>query len=668
MFQQQQTKINERVGSGLSALPDMEDAVATNKKRALLPVVPKGKKAKIQVDDTLPSGPAPSIDSDYVGWLAHMKRVWRHARKERAVALAAGFARPAGQTGLLGSMMRQQTFSLTSANWDIVQITEAVGRPGEFKVFLLIKDSFQVVRLRVPRQFYLNLDSMPAEEDWPGECQVEKLSRTLPRNQRALNLVRVTTQEDVFVREESAFSLLLNRPEVDGVYELQVPLLVKAILQLGNSVVPGKGQNLGKGLDKGFDLRDLVRPAATLSKHRYLQNGLQLRYAYLFHANADARHMIGLVLPSGKVRVFIVERGNNREFPSLEKYYSEQLPAVRAKKTGGENVEGGRGVFDYPKSIKSEVTFHAAEDIAFRAVARELISFNNQKQGATLLAIYSAQDRTYFDERMSAAVSHFPVMMINARSADNTFNALGWRTPTGKRFIQHYLRLSTHVRNQIDVADRFDLPLCNLERDETLFCADLDFSRRLLKADMVLWWSPAAKPDLGGSEEDANAPQEETAASELSRPGCYTNACLEVELRDLVVDAVLQSALVYELEGAEGAAVGFAAEASHNLDEYSKGTAHAAVELGDAVLPAATFAILKSMVKKWWTDSGKADGASSRKVLDHFWRWISSPSAKSFDPAIHRFIMGLMRKTFSQLVAEFRRLGCDIVFADFGRL
>lgn len=55
-------------------------------------------------------------------------------------------------------------------------------------------------------------------------------------------------------------------------------------------------------------------------------------------------------------------------------------------------------------------------------------------------------------------------------------------------------------------------------------------------------------------------------------------------------------------------------------------------------------------------------------MLDHFWRWLSSPSAKLYDPALHRFVHGLMRKTFSQLLAEFRRLGSEIVHADFGRI
>ena len=178
------------------------------------------------------------------------------------------------------------------------------------------------------------------------------------------------------------------------------------------------------------------------------------------------------------------------------------------------------------------------------------------------------------------------------------------------------------------------------------------------------------RPDLGGRQQDANSfpLAEDTANPEIVRSGAFTNACVEMEVRDLAIDSILQSALVYELEGTEaGASIGFN-EASHNLDEYAKGTAHAAVVLGDTVLPTQIFSIVKAMVKAWWLDGSKPNGQQARKLMDHFWRWVTSPASALFDPALQRFMHGLMRKTFSQLLAELRRLGSDVVFANFNRI
>lgn len=199
---------------------------------------------------------------------------------------------------------------------------------------------------------------------------------------------------------------------------------------------------------------------------------------------------------------------------------------------------------------------------------------------------------------------------------------------------------------------------------------DIEYARRLQKADILLWWSQKSRPDLGGRQDDANAVQlsEDLVNPEILKSGAYTNACVEVSVKDLAIDAILQSALVYELEGAEGgASLGFT-EASHNLDEYAKGTAHEAVVLGDAVLPTQIFSIVKAMVKAWWSEGQRTDGTQARRLLDHFWRWCTSTSSALYDPALQKFVLGLMRKTFSQLLAEFRRLGSDVVYANFNKI
>ena len=185
---------------------------------------------------------------------------------------------------------------------------------------------------------------------------------------------------------------------------------------------------------------------------------------------------------------------------------------------------------------------------------------------------------------------------------------------------------------------------------------------------MILWWSPSPRPDLGGSEEDANMP-EELVSPQISSKGCYSSVVLEMEIADLAINAVLQSALVNEMEGSGSGSLAFDS-ASHNLDEYAKGTANAGVMLGDAVLSTQTFGILKTMVRAWFLDKARAHVKGAIRspadlVVDQFWRWISSSSSNMFEPALHRFLHGLMRKTILQLLAEFKRLGTHVVYADF---
>jgi len=188
---------------------------------------------------------------------------------------------------------------------------------------------------------------------------------------------------------------------------------------------------------------------------------------------------------------------------------------------------------------------------------------------------------------------------------------------------------------------------------------------------MLLWWSPSPRPDLGGLEEDMNG-SDEPVPPRISTRGCYSSVVLEMELADMAINAVLQSALVNEMEGSGSGSMAFGA-ASHNLDEYAQGTANASIMLGDAVLSIQTFGVLKNLVRTWFLDKARAHvrgqtNSPANLVVDQFWRWISSSSSCMFEPALQRFLHGLMRKTLLQLLAEFKRLGTQVVYADLNRV
>lgn len=560
-------------------------------------------------------------------------------------------------------MLSARSGLLSSHIWEILQIAPIAERPGEFRMWLLIQDTFQSVRLRVPREFYVNSpDEAFDQAGWPAEATVEQRVRTLPRSQTMLNLFRVQTPEEDFVKKHHLYAELLNRPGVDGVYELQVPLLVRAYLAYGNTVVPRsqKGVTLNKGLDQHFDLDDLSKPTS-LSRRSYLDAGRNVNFMYLYHANCDSRHIFGLFHPDGKLKVWVVEKGRAREVPNLAKVYHNLVEGSPQWMKDGPLL--------YPASLSVEVAYVGQDDAALRAISRELVVGTSGRSRPSLLVCQSPKSRSYFESRVTN-LARMPFFVLQSSRSDNTFPALLWQGPACRRMLRCYVWSARWVKGRIALADKFDMPLCNLEGDLPLMLSDLDLARRLSKADFLLWWSPGVRPDLGGRETDANSQQttEELVSPEISRPGCFSNASLELDLRNLAVNAVLQAALVYDLEGADGAAsIGFES-AAHSLREYAKGTAHAAVALGETLLPTGTFNVLRSMVRHWATEAEKDEGGHFQLLLDHFWRWTSSTSAQLYDPATHRFVHGLMSKTFSQLLAECKRLGSDVVFADFGRL
>ncbi|CEH14532.1 dna polymerase catalytic subunit a [Ceraceosorus bombacis] len=640
-----------------SALPLAKPAL---KDQTVAPVV--------EVDE-----PVPDLTVDYRGWVRVMKKKWAKERRARAQQQGAlgGAARGRG-LGTMNAMLARRSQTLATATWDVVQISGA-STPGEFRLWISVAGQLQSLKLHVPRQFYINFKKPPRPETFGTGYLYERVSRTLPRGRQCLELYRITVSETMYLEEETHFSSLLNHPNVDGVFEMQVPLSVRAHINLGGScaIASRTPVPIDRVLDAGISLHELSkaeRPSGALRRRKYLDGGRGLRYFWLYHAQKDTRHFIGLVSPEGQARVHVVDTAGLQQLPRLEPMYAQRIAKFRET----DKVVDGEGVFDYADALNIETRVHTTPERAFRAVARELSTMRTARQGGAVLVINSSRPQSYYEQALGGVASDFPIMAAPSSRAEDDFPALNWQIASARRMFGCYLRLSLWLQRWLQQAEHFDLPFCNIERDFVLAGADIDFARRLLAQDMVLWWSSTPSPDLGGREEDAHAAQrsikgDEEGLLEISRPGLYSRVVLEIAMRDLAMDAVLQSGSVNDMEGTAAGSMAFDTS-SHNLDEYAKGTVHSETSLGDAVLTSQVFTTVKAMVKAWFIDKVHGKAAYSGRLADNFWRWVSTPESALFEPALKAFLQGLMRKTLLQLLAEFKRLGASIVFASPSRL
>lgn len=318
-------------------------------------------------------------------------------------------------------------------------------------------------------------------------------------------------------------------------------------------------------------------------------------------------------------------------------------------------------LIDYPKALNLNTSYHGNDITALRAISRELGLVENR---SFILVISSGKELSYF-ETLVPKLPKFPVLTMPNNRAAHSLEVFPWQNEVTKKMLSRYLCVGQWLYQTLNQAIYFDVPIGHIEGDHPLFSADIEFSRRLQKQDLVLWWSPGEQPDLGGMEEDRKT-VEELVNPEFNAPGCYSNVCLSIQIRNLAVDAVLQSAIVNEMEGSGGSTA--FDSTSHTLKDYSQGQQQATVTLGDSAVSPQMFGILKAMVKTWMLDKARYPDGPADLAVDHFWRWLCSSAAHMFEPNLQRFIHGLMRKTFIQLLAEFKRLGSNVVFADFSRI
>lgn len=438
----------------------------------------------------------------------------------------------------------------------------------------------------------------------------------------------------------------------------QIPLVTRALLRLGKTCATGvSGLTLTRAEMVGFDLEQLDSATTSTLKRKYLDEGRGGKYAFLYHACAQNApvHVFALFLPSGPVRLHIVDPATRRQpIARLEDLYVEQLNKRL------QNVGSSISV-TYPPERDFTSTYHGNDATALKAISRELALLANQ---SLMVVISSIKEQSYFDTQIQQ-LSKFPVLSMPKAKAPHSLNVFPWQPAVAQKMIGRYLALGSWLDRTIALAEYYDVPIGHIDGDQPLLLADVEFARRLTGQDVVLWWSPGDRPDLGGIEDDQR-PSEELPKTEFMSPGCYSNVCLEITVRNLAVNAVLHSAIVNELEGSGGAT---AFDSSKNLDQYAAGDIQREVTLGESNVSPLTFNILKSMVKTWLLDKIEGNYESPASIaIDHFWRWISSKASNLYEPSLHRFVHGLMRKTFIQMLAEYKRLGSHVVYADLGRV
>ncbi|KZS89156.1 DUF1744-domain-containing protein [Sistotremastrum niveocremeum HHB9708] len=586
--------------------------------------------------------PLPDPSRNYRAWLRAMRPRWKERLEARA----------AGSGTLVPSMFRGVKAKAVPSTWDILQIRPGRGH-GKFIMWLSLANELVAIPLRIQREFYINFKTSPDDGLFLPDYTHEAVTRTLPQNRPCLFLTKVTVAEFFYHEAESHFMHLTSNSDIDGIYERQVPLVVRALLKLGLRCSASQPDfTLNRARNVGFDLQQLETSAS--SKQRpYLADRPKFEPVFLFHASSsDSRiHVFALFDPVGGARIHIIDPSSQRQrLVQLQETYAEfwkQRPTTET-------------LVKPPKNVSFETVYHGSLSTAFKGLTRELNNLENQSH---VLVISSHKDVDYYEANISNLIK-FPVFMMAGPKKAHSLDGLLWQKDVSKKMFSRYIFLGRWLYELTEKAKYFNVPLGNIDGEDSLSCQDLDFARRLVKQDMLLWWSPLPKPDLGGVE-DLNTVVEEPKNPEYCTPGLYTNVSIAVNMYNLAINSVIQSSLVNEMEGSGGTT---AFDASHILEDYTNKGPQTALTLGESATSVQVFQTLKTMVKTWVIDAHRIPGGPAELSVEHFWRWLCSSASAMHDPSLQRFVHGLMKKTFYQLLAEFKRLGSNVIYADFNTI
>lgn len=714
----------EAIKSQADLIGDMEDMVIDEnsnsniRKSNLLPIVNKkqiSKKRKSiddnennmnidnDIDDMIENlGEMPDMETDYGAWLEYMKKKWKIQRinrmKRRKLQEANGIPYSGSlNTGTLSSLFKKQTDVVMSNYWEILSVTESE-KPGEFRLWVLVDNKIQMIKLLVPRIFYVNsktpytgdeISSGGFETNENGNTienlySVKKVNKILPRSHKNLFLYEFQMPENVYRENMKVISSFISHPSIEGVYETQIPLLYRVLIDIG--CVTKVNRAMVKNIDKGISM-EYLQPEE-VSKKSYLNDKNSLEYIYLYHTYADNRHVFCIYsTDSTTAYINILDSSQLNQMPNMNRLYNEK----RNDKINAGEIDDNN-IFKYHENVEWKSEIFDEKSKSFQNIQKILSKYQEERHNPTVLIIQSFLNQQQLSENIPS-VNDYPVVHISSYKRDNQFPALDWQRPICRRIISHLFNVNGWLSERISLARYANIPFCNIENDYPIFLADIFFSRRLQSEGMLLWYSPSSKPDLGSREDDENYNSiDEIENLEVNIPGMYDQISIEIDLINLAVNTIQQANVINEIEG--GGSIGFEnSMAQHTLNDHMAMISNNNIAndeltgnniddnnkkdiqqtsmiqiMDENAISAQTFKLFRTLIISWNNEVRDKKNRFADMMIEHFYRWITSPNSKLYDPALFSLIHGIMKKVFMQLLAEFRNLGLKIIYANFRKI
>jgi len=228
--------------------------------------------------------------------------------------------------GKIDTYIRRAAEHLHTRPWQIISY-ELTDQPGIFKAWCLVEHELVQIKIKVPRIFYVNYRTSIDEQNKQTQRSIgyerainncsQKVNRLLPRCSQAYHLYEYRLDENNFRDYYTDIMTDLSNPNIEGVYEMNVPLDFRLLITLGCICSLRKEHYRTNILSNLYQFDELE--FLSLSEQTYLQSGtLQCIYLYIHQDNVKL--FIGLFIPNNcRVFIGILDSIRENHMPNLNK-------------------------------------------------------------------------------------------------------------------------------------------------------------------------------------------------------------------------------------------------------------------------------------------------------------------------------------------------------------
>lgn len=624
---------------------DIEDMGKNETKKSVLPLVPKmakvtkRKKTAIEVVDedeiTLPAR-APSIDGDYKEYLKYHKLKWKLQKqaRDRRKQLFGNVKNTSGLSGMLMNSV-EKTYS---SSWHLVQVANTE-RAGVVRATVCVNNKLQNIKVKIPRQIFVNFKpgfKLP-DLEISGAIVHSANNYTLPNGVVSPTLFKYEMPEEVYQAELRKPDGLFNNELVDGIYEGDINSVDNAVLHLGLCCDVSNKQTglLGQGLAQGFDLDWLV-PNTEVS---YLSNSA-FSYIYCLHVVSSDYQVFSIISTKENKAYALILRPsrNSQKLPNLDKVYEKLYSEKKLK------LKKTNKIFEYQDQLDFE-------DIYFDDIGKLYKQMNRILEGlqSTQAILCLQSPHPHRLSKLVRALNEFPIVKLKANNLQ--VPAIGWQQAVSKKLVTQYFGLAKWVGYLLDLSRYGRVPLCNLKCDDAKYLIDINYSRRLRQANIVLWWSESPLPNEGGVEKDDILKEFDSLdLSAVNNPGMYSNVCVDLTISNLSINTILTASLM-----------------DTETEVMIENENNEMVPFVENSFSAPALSVLSSMVNEWWNQALESNSQADLMVHSLV-PWIMCRSSMMFNRTLYFHVQTLTKKAFVQLIKEFRRSGSKVVYADQNRI
>ncbi|CAF3254301.1 unnamed protein product [Rotaria sp. Silwood2] len=530
-------------------------------------------------------GPPPSFGqttNQHIKWLNYQKRKWKIQHEQRH------------QPTIISDKIQLSTKQKTSSDG---KIDTYIRRAAEhlhtriFKAWCLVEHKLVQIKIKVPRIFYVNYRTSIENNNNNTHEQLKqtqrssgyertinncskRVNRLLPRCSQAYYLYEYRLDENHFHDYYTDIMTDLSNPNIEGVYEMNVPLDFRLLVTLGCICSLRKEQYRTNILSNLYQYDELE--FLSLSEQTYLQAGtLQCIYLYIHQDNGKL--FIALFIPNNcRVFIGILDSIRENHMPNLNKLLKNECEK-RLQKGIDTNL---LPINEHQFEVKVDMDI---ENIWKRF--NKIISNLRENDMATrslpiYLAIQSNISVTDLQSSMLSSLNDYPKVILSIKDKVNLYKGLDWQRTAARHALQHYANANIILVNMLEQCRYLHIPLGNFPDDPCLFACDLFYARHLIKHNHLLWCSLTDQPDLGGKEQDdyrmlltadvndnhgnnhMNSndnmfkndnegihTNKQNHPFEINHSGFYPTSCIEFELVGLAICAVLNFQKIHEAEG-----------------------------------------------------------------------------------------------------------------------